>query len=612
MIIIKDKDFYISGRKEKLYCGAIHYFRVFKAQWYDRLYKLKCIGFNTVETYCPWNLHEKRDGVFDFSDMLDLEQFIQTATDLGLYIIIRPGPYICSECDFGGLPSWLLKNESVVIRSDDPFYLEKSDRYLKEIAKHVLPYLHTNGGNVIALAAENEYGSFGNSRKYMNRCVQVLKDFGIDVPIITTDGHTPLSLSGGSADGALACLNFGKNGAILPFNTEAHKKMFPDAPIFHFEHWVGGNNHWGECYNYYPTEYVVKEVEQQLELGMSFGFYMFHGGTNFGFFSGANLQGVTTKNKGLTRYVSTVTSYDVDAVVNEWGECTPKYFAVQKVMEKHLGKQLPKPVSVKTQNIGEVKLEKTASLFDNLTNIGTHFQSMIPRNMEYYNQDYGYILYRCSIPENMHINIIGLSHVLDRTHIFFNGIHRGTIYRNDELQYIEPDEWIEEGGTLELLVENMGRVNFGPEMMLGERRGICGYVYVMAPESPRQILCDWDIYTLPMTDLSKLVFNGNDKLPAFFKGNFKAKEKQDCFVHLDHFTKGFVVVNGFNIGRFWNIGPQLSLYLPGPLLKEENEIIVFEEDAVNKPVVSIKDYHILNGNMDQRIAMVTGISESQR
>ncbi|MBR4073637.1 MAG: beta-galactosidase [Clostridia bacterium] len=607
MIVIRDKDFYINGKAEKLYCGAIHYFRVFKEQWHDRLYKLKCLGFNTVETYCPWNLHEKKEGVFNFSGMLDLVHFIEIATELGLYIIIRPGPYICSECDFGGLPSWLLKNESVAVRSDNAFYLEKSEIYLKEVVDRILPYLHTNGGNIIAVAAENEYGSFGNSRKYMNRCVSILKDLGVDVPIITTDGHTPLLLTGGSADEALACLNFGKGGEILPSHTKTHNEMFPDAPVFHFEHWIGGNNHWGEPYKFYPTEYVVNEVKQQLEKGMSFGFYMFHGGTNFGFFSGANLQGVTIKNRGLTRYISTVTSYDVDAVVNEWGECTPKYFAVQKVMEKHLGKTLPKPLPVKTQNLGDIKLEKSASLFDNLENIGTHFESMLPRNMEHYGQDFGYILYRCTIPANMHINMIGLSNVIDRTHIFFNGIHRGTIYRNDELQYIEPDEWIEEGGTLELLVENMGRVNFGPDIVFGERRGICGYVYVMAPESPRQMLCDWDIYTLPMEDLSKLIFNGNSKLPAFFKGSFKAEEKLDCFVHLDNFTKGFVVVNGFNLGRYWNIGPQLSLYLPAPLLKDENEIIVFEEEAVTEPVVSIRDYHIMNSGAKSQKAAVTGV-----
>lgn len=471
-----------------------------------------------------------------------------------------------------------------------------------------MPYLHTNGGNIIAVAAENEYGSFGNSRAYMNRCVKILKELGIDVPIITTDGHTPLLLGAGSADGALACLNFGKCGAVLPSHTETYKKMFPDAPIFHFEHWIGGNNHWGEPYKFYPKESVAKEVEQQLELGMSFGFYMYHGGTNFGFFSGANLQGVTVQNRGLSRYVSTVTSYDVDAVVNEWGDCTPKYFAVQEVMEKHLGKKLPRPEPVKTQTIGDVRLEKSASLFDNLDNIGSYFQGMLARNMEHYGQDFGYILYRCSIPANTHINMIGLNNVLDRTHIFFNGIHRGTIYRNDERQYIETDSWIEDGGTLELLVENMGRVNFGPETILGERRGICGFVYVMAPESPRQMLCEWDIYTLPMEDLSKLSFDGNNKLPAFFKGTFRAEEKLDCFVHLDNFTKGFVVVNGFNIGRFWNVGPQMSLYLPAPLLKDQNEIIVFEEEAVSEPVISIRDYHILDGSKERQKSTVTGVN----
>lgn len=611
MLTYENNKFYMDGEPFEIFCGSMHYFRIFPEQWRDRLYRLKCLGFNTVDTYCAWNLHEPHEGEYDFDGRLDVEKFLSVAAELGLYVILRPGPYICSECDLGGLPAWLLRDDSVRLRSDDAGYFEKVRRYMRVLTEKIKPHLSTNGGNIIAVAAENEYGSFGNSRRYMNMCVELLMELGIDVPIITTDGHTRLLLNGGSADGALACVNYGKENGIFPHHTLVHSEMFPNAPFFHSEHWVGGNSHWGKYRNVYPTESVVKEVKEQLEKGHSFSFYMFHGGTNFGFFSGANLVPISSENRFKTEYRSTVTSYDTNAPLNEWGDCTDKYFAVQSVMEEYLGKKLPKPEKIPTMNLGEVKLTKSASLFDNLSALGEHFYDMIPRNMEHYGQNFGYILYRTFVKPNQGIDMLALSDVYDRTQIYFNGIHRGTVYRNDEKPYIEVDGWMEEGGTLELLVENLGRVNFGPEMTVGERKGICGVVFVTGKGNPRQMLCDWDIFTLPMESTDGIEFSGHNRLPAFFKGEFKAEEKKDCFVHLDNFTKGLVFVNGFNLGRYWNIGPQLSLYLPAPLLKKENEIIVFEEEALRgETTVSIKDYHILDSHNQTAISTVTGVEQT--
>ncbi len=598
MITYENKQFFMDSKPFEIYCGALHYFRIFPEQWRERLYRLKCLGFNTVDIYCAWNMHEPREGEYNFDGMLDVEKFIKTAADLGLYVILRPGPYICSECDLGGLPAWLLRNSDIRLRSEDEAYFGKVRRYMEVLMGKLTTHLYTNGGNIIAVAAENEYGSFGNSRKYMNMCVSLLRELGVDVPIITTDGHTRMLLEGGSADNALACLNFGKENGIKPEHIETHNEMFPDAPVFHSEHWVGGNSHWGVNRRTYPADLVRQEVEKQLELGIGFSFYMFHGGTNFGFFSGANLIPCSAEDRSKTTYLSTVTSYDADAPLTEWGECTEKYFAVQKVMEKHLGVALPIPEKVPVQNIGKVKLTRSASLFDNLDVLGEHFYDMIPRNMEYYGQNFGYILYRTEIKPRHGIDMLALCEVYDRIHIYFNGIFRGTVYRNDPKQYINVDGWMEEGGTLELLVENMGRVNYGPEMVLGERKGICGMVYVTGVGNPRQMLCDWEIFTLPMDDLSGLEFNGYKRLPAFFSGTFNAPEKKDCFIHLDNFTKGVVFVNGFNLGRYWNIGPQMSLYLPYPLLKDRNEIIVFEEESLcGDAVVKITDRHILDGQI---------------
>ena len=584
----------IDGVESLVISGAMHYFRTLPEQWQDRLEKLKALGFNTVETYCCWNLHEPREGEFCFDGMLDIERFIQTARDLGLYVIVRPGPYICSEWDFGGLPPWLLKDDSIQLRSCQENYFGKVTSYMHKLMEYVVPYQITRGGNVILMAVENEYGSFASSHQYMLKCKELLRQCGVEVPLFTADGHTELTLNGGPVEGSLAGLDFGFGNGIHREYIEPFRKKWPDSPIFHAEHWIGGISHWGAAMPYYSVESVALEVEQQLQMGIHFNLYMFHGGTNFGFLNGANAFVQDPENRMKTTYLPDTASYESDGLLTECGNITPKYEAVQRVMANYLGRELPLPDQVQTQSLGDVPLEKAGSLFDNLDQIGERFTDEFPRNMEKYGQSYGYILYRCRIVAGQHISLIGFERVYDRIRIYFNGQPHGVIERNDEKKYVEPDGWMDEGGTLELLIENQGRINFGPDMLWGDRKGICGYVYICDNVGVRQLLTNWEIYTLPMTGLHRLTKGDSDRFPAFFRGVFAADEKKDCFIHLDHFTKGFVVVNGFNLGRFWNVGPQRSLYLPWPLLKEENEILVFEEENVEEPLVSIRDYHILN------------------
>lgn len=594
MVKAEKNRIFIDGKETQIMSGAMHYFRIFPEQWRDRLSKLKAIGFNTVETYCCWNLHEPNEGEYRFDGMLDVERFIKTAKEEGLYVIVRPGPYICSEWDLGGLPAWLLKNDGIRLRSCQADYFDKAERYMKKLMSHIVPHLQTNGGNIIMVAAENEYGSFSNSRKYMEKCFKLLLDCGVDVPIFTADGHTPLTLCGGTISGAIPGLDFGFGNGVLSEHTEWVSKNYPEMPIFHAEHWIGGTLRWNVNPPKYPKEAVANEVQHQLDNHIGFNLYMFHGGTNFGFMNGANAFTHDRENRMKAKYFSDCTSYDCDAPLNEYGDITPKYEALQEVMSRYSGKRLERPESVKTQNIGEVRLERSVSLFDSLCDIGGRFTDEFAKNMEHYSQSYGYIFYRTYIKPNQQLTLLGFKDVFDRTHIYFNGTERGVICRNDEKQYIETADWLNEGGVLELLVENQGRVNFGPDMLYGERKGICGYVFVSDRVGVKQILSDWEIYTLPMTGLDRLKYNGDGRLPAFFTGEFAAKEKKDCFVHLDNFTKGFVTVNGFNLGRFWNIGPQLSLYLPWPLLRENNVITVFEEEGCTEPAVYLRDYHILN------------------
>lgn len=606
MFTWKNRQFYINDEPFEIHSGAIHFFRSLPEKWPELLRKLKNCGLNTVETYCAWNLHEEHPGKFDFSGRLDIERFIDIAAEMGLYVIVRPGPYICAEWEFGGLPAWLLKDENFRCRTDEGNYLSYVKRYFDELMPRLIPHMETRGGNILMFAAENEYGSFGNSTAYMNQCVDLLKSYGVDVPIITADGHSMMFLNGGHADDCLCGLDFGYAGDILDEHYEAQSILQPNTPYLHIEHWVGMFAHWGHPSQHYDTKHVEKEVRHHLERGNSFNLYMFHGGTNFGFTSGANAVIKDSENPMKLRYQPDITSYDYDALLTEWGEITPKYLAVQKAMSEHLGMELPKNEPVPLMSLGEIQMTESADLFKQLTSIGTHHTSACLHSMEYYGQNTGYILYRTNITTKQTVERLCFSGIADRVHIYFNGIYRGTINRNDEKQFLDVNGWMDEGGTLDLLVDALGRINFGPDMDRGDRKGLLNYVYMTHTEGPRQGLNNWDVYTLPMDNLEDLSFKSGatSTMPAFYRGTFKTEHQLDCFVHPEGFTKGFIVVNGFNLGRYWNIGPQLSLYLPGAILKEENEIIVFDEEPVTAPKLVIKDEHIIS-SMSTDIGPVT-------
>lgn len=597
MVTWRERTFYIDEEPVVFRCGSIHYFRSLPEKWHELLLKLKQCGMNAVETYCAWNVHEPRSGEFDFSGRWDVERFIEIAQELGLYVIVRPGPYICGEWEFGGIPAWLLKDEGFRFRTEDGAYLKYVQRYMDQLMPRLVKHMQTRGGNIVMFAAENEYGSFGNSSSYMDRCAQMLRDYGVDVPIVTADGCTAMYLDGGKADNSLVTINFGySQGTVEPQHTKALWNLQPDAPAFHMEHWIGAMCHWGEELKTYAPELVAQEIEAHLQQNMSFNMYMFHGGTNFGFYNGANAFFSDPDNILRRVYCSDITSYDYDALLTEWGEITPKYLQVQQVMSKYLNTKLPVPEPVPVMALGDIPLTQSADLFANLDRIGQHHTSAAIHHMEYYDQSYGYILYRTHLRPNENVWLLAVVGLADRAHIFFNGIWRGTLERNQKETYLRAEGWLDEGGTLDILVENQGRVNFATMMDHGDRKGILEHVYVGQRGGPCQILYNWEVYTLPMEHLENLAYGelSEQKHPVFYRGTFEAQEKKDCFVHLEHFVKGFVVVNGFNLGRYWNVGPQLSLYLPGTLLKDTNEIVVFAEEPTVTPVVSIRDYHILD------------------
>lgn len=571
------QNFLLNGQKVTILSGAIHYFRVVPDYWYDRLLKLKACGFNTVETVTCWNLHEKKEGQFDFNGILDIERFIKTAADLGLNVILRPGPYICAEWDFGGLPSWLLTYPKMRLRCYDEVFLSKVRRYYHELFNRVRPHLCTNGGNVIMVQIENEYGSYGNDKTYLQAIVDIYHENKVDCLLFTSDGPTYFMLNGGAVDEYLSTINFG-NGVQDSFSKL--RKMRPNQPVMCCEFWNGWFDHWYDKHHTREGDDTANVFDEMLSNNGSVNFYMFHGGTNFGFNNGANYE------DGIQ---PTVTSYDYDCPISECGDITQKFYDVKAIVEKHFGK-LP---DIQIQNMpkiayGDVKLTQTASLFENLNYLSTPMKCAYPMTMEELGQGFGYVLYSTTLKgpyEKLPLEIDGLH---DRAIIYINGEFKGIKERTGKRwDNIEVELDFGEEMQVDILVENMGRINYGPKIR--DEKGIIRGVKI-----GQQYHFGWTMYSIPCDDLTKIVFKPNHELvdiPTFLKGNFSIRKKADTFLRLDNFTKGIAIINGFNLGRYWTTaGPQKTLYLPAPLLIEgENELIIFELESSTENTVTFTD-----------------------
>lgn len=596
MLEIKNKKFYMDSKPFDIYSGAMHYFRTVPEYWEDRLTKLKAAGFNTVETYVCWNLHEKKPGEFDFSGILDIEKYLEIAQKVGLYAIVRPGPYICAEWDFGGLPAWLLKDKNMQIRCMYPDYLKCVERFYKELLPRLVPHLESHGGNIIAMQVENEYGSYGNDKDYLRYVEKLTRDCGIDCLLFTSDENTNNMISGGSLPDIYKVLNFGSRSRTA-FNVL--KGFENDGPNMCGEFWCGWFDHWRDKHHTRNSLEIVNEIKGFIDNGASFNIYMFHGGTNFGFTAGAN------HNQGHG-YEPTVTSYDYCAMLTEWGDYTPAYHAVRKLLCEKQGIEPPElPESPKLQSIGKVELTETASLFENLDNIGEKHHVSVPEGMEYFGQNFGLIYYETTLKGKYNASPMYVKNVHDFAEVYFDGEKKTSIDRT--LYSVEGKTTLKDvifkkkkgesspflmpalsgERKIGVLVDTMGRVNYGGNML--DRKGISD-IYLGI-----QRLMNYDVWTLPLDNLDKLKYSSSVKKdePVFLRGSFKTDSKADCFIHLDGFNRGCVYINGFNLGRFWKVGPQKSLYIPGTLLKDENEIIVFNIGGYSKPTVSITDKHNL-------------------
>jgi hypothetical protein len=475
-------------------------------------------------------------------------------------VVLRPGPYACAEWDFGGLPAWLLRTPDIKVRCSDPRYLTACEGYIRRVADEVRDLQAQHGGPLLMVQIENEYGSFGNDRAYTAALKGMWENAGIEGPFYTADGATPAMLEAGTVPGAAIGLDPGTSQKDFG---EA-EKIGGHVPVFCSELYPGWLTHWGESWARVKTTDILAELDWLLKNGKSFNFYMFHGGTNFGFWAGANFS---------DKYEPDVTSYDYDAPLNEMGQPTPKYFAIRDRLRLALPKgtrlpELPGPLAV--IEIPGIELPECAPLFDNLPD---PVRSPQPRSMEAVGQNYGLILYRTRLV-GRRSGQLSITDLHDYANIYVDGAFLGTLDRAKKQDTIEISESNPPRNTLDILVEAMGRINFGP--LLLDRKGITDRVALGG-----MTLMDWDIYPLPMDDdaLARLKFGAAapDRPGVFFRGSFDLRDLGDSYLDMSGWNKGIVWVNGHNLGRYWNIGPQKRLYCPAPFLKPgKNEIIVFD------------------------------------
>lgn len=565
MLEIRD-NFYLNGEPFKIISGAFHYFRTVPEYWQDRIEKLVNMGCNTVETYIPWNFHEPEKGNFRFDGMHDIERFIHLAEKLGLYIIIRPSPYICSEWEFGGLPAWLLRDRNMRLRCSYEPYLNAVKEYYSVLIPKLVPHQCDRGGGVILVQLENEYGYYGNDTAYLEFLRDTLRELGVTVPFVTSDGPwSEPKFKSGMLNGALPTGNFG-SGAEWQFG-QMRKYIGENKPLMCMEFWNGWFDAWGEEHHTTSPEKAASELDELLKRG-SVNFYMFEGGTNFGFMSGRNGGSKT----------GDVTSYDYEAPLTEDGQITEKYRLFKEVIAKYTDiHEIPLTTEIRRRAYGRISCTGKTDLFSVLDKISVPVKSSYPLTMEDIGQDYGYILYRMKIRDIETVSEIRLEGAADRVQCYHNGEFVYTAFAENMWEKFEPQQK-RTSGIIDLLCENTGRENFGTGLE-NQRKGISGGVKI---NDHRHF--GFEIYPLPLDErqIAALDFGIGyiENTPAFYRFELDIDEPCDTFLDTDGFGKGCAFVNGFNIGRFWEIGPQKRLYIPAPLLQiGKNTIVIFETEG---------------------------------
>jgi beta-galactosidase len=572
---IGDTDFLLDGQRMQIRCGEIHAARVPREYWRQRLQMAKAMGLNTVCAYLFWNQVEQQQGHFDWSGQADSAEFCRIAQEVGLWVILRPGPYSCAEWEMGGTPWWFLaQGRDVKLRSRDPVYLDAARKYMREVGKQLAPLQVTHGGPILMVQVENEYGFYGNDTEYMGDIRQVLIDSGFDVPLFSCNPMDVMK-NGLRAD-LFQAANFGKDPAS---NFKRLRELQPKGPLFCSEFYPGWFDTWGEPHHYGKTPQFLTDLTTMLDSDASFSIYMVHGGTTFGLWSGCDRP-----------FKPDTSSYDYDAPISEAGWTTDKYFKVRALFSKYLlkGETLPDPPARNPViAFAPVRAAQSAAVLDNLP---AAIDDETPRNMEAYGQGYGCILYRTTIPAGAAAPLEA-SAIHDFGYILLDGMRIGVLDRRAAACRIQIPARSKDS-TLDVLVEPMGRINFGPEM--DDEKGL------IAPVTLGGVpLRGWKVFSLPLDAkmVAGLKFKpaGTDTAPAFWKAIVSLPAAGDTFLDMRGWGKGVVWVNGRCLGRFWDIGPTQTAYAPGCWLHAgDNDVVILDVAGPSDPTVAGLDTPIID------------------
>jgi beta-galactosidase len=577
---IGTNDFLLDGHRLQIRCGEIHAARVPMEYWRHRLQMAKAMGLNTVCAYLFWNLHEPKPGEYVWTGQADDAEFCRIAQEEGLWVILRPGPYACAEWEMGGTPWWLLKEDGIKLRTRDPRYINAVKSYLQEVGRVLGPLQITHGGPIIMAQVENEYGFYGKDASYVEELRKALVDAGFDIPLFQC--NPPDQMRNGMLTNLFQAGNFGSD---VEKNFAKVRKIQPVGPLICSEFYPGWFDTWGQPHHLGKPENYLPNLKRMLDMDASFSIYMAHGGTTFGLWSGCDRP-----------FKPDTSSYDYDAPISEAGWATPKFFQTRELFAKYLlpGETLPEPpVANPVIHFAPVTLTEIAPVFDNLP---TAVADVTPRSMEKYDQGYGCILYRTTIPAGAATTLEATA-IHDFGFVFLDGKPLGVLDRRSASAKISLPAR-PSATQLDILVEPMGRINFGPEMV--DPKGLIAPVKLGG-----EVLQGWEVFNLPLDDkmLAGLKFRDrgnetqskNENSPAFWRGTFTLEKAGDTFLDLSGWGKGVVWVNGRCLARFWNIGPSQTAYAPGCWLRAgKNEIVILDLTGPENPVVAGLDKPVLN------------------
>jgi len=572
--------FELDGKPFQIISGDIDYVRTPRAYWRDRLRMAHAMGINTITTYVFWNFHEPEPGVYDFSGQRDVAEFLREAQQEGLYVVLRPGPYACAEWDLGGYPAWLLRDRKLKLRSLDPAYIAAATRWMDRLGRELAPLQVDRGGPVIAVQVENEYGSFQDAKEndhaYMERVKQMVLKAGFTGALLyTADG--PEELTKGSLPELPAAVDFGTGEARKGF--ALYRKLRPEGPYYCAEYWDGWFDHWGAKHETTDAAKQVDDLRWMLKQGYSVSLYMIFGGTSFGWFSGANSNG--------HNYQPDVTSYDYDAPIDETGTPRPKYFEMRKVIEEVTGVKPPAvPPSPLLGALPPIALTQSVSLW---TALPTPKHSEQPMTMEELHQNFGYVLYRTTLHGPAEGDLV-LNQLHSYARVYLDGRLAGVLDRRLDRMAM-PLKVTGKETRLDILVENSGRVNF-TDVLRTEKAGITHNVTFAGKP-----VAGWENYALPLTDTAAASFRETAPSagPTLYRGAFTIGKPTDTVLDMRAFTKGQVWVNGHALGRYWRVGPQGGLYLPGAWLRPgKNEVVVFDLAGGTAPTLKGVDHLLID------------------